>query len=82
VDSDLTTCSIDAGILLSAEIERALRATGYPALRHVEVATHDWIVFLRGRVPSYYLKQLAQAAVLVVPGVREVRNELNVAYAR
>ena len=31
-----------------------------------------------GRVSSYYLKQLAQATALAVPGAHQIRNDLNV----
>jgi osmotically-inducible protein OsmY len=64
---------------LAERVERALRATGYTALRSVEIAAHDGRVVLRGRVPSYHMKQIAQAAVLAVPGAVAVRNDLDVA---
>jgi len=55
-----------------------LRATGYLPLRDLEIFAAEGFVTLRGRVPSYYLKQVAQAAVLALPGVDAVRNELDV----
>jgi osmotically-inducible protein OsmY len=61
---------------LAERVERALRATGYPPLRVVEVSVSGPLTILQGRVPSYYMKQLAQAAAMGVPGVRELRNEL------
>jgi osmotically-inducible protein OsmY len=63
---------------LAERVARALRATGYGPLRDVEVAAHVRIVTLRGRVPSYYLKQVAQTTALPVPGVQQVRNDLEV----
>jgi len=33
---------------------------------------------LKGRVPSYYLKQVAQQTALSVPNVDQVRNDLEV----
>ena len=36
------------------------------------------VVTLRGLVPSYYPKQLAQTAALPLPPGREMRNELPV----
>jgi hypothetical protein len=36
------------------------------------------LVVLRGAVPSYYLKQVAQETALHVPGIRRLRNELKV----
>jgi osmotically-inducible protein OsmY len=64
---------------LAERVERALRATGYGPLRGVEVAVHARYVILGGRVPSYYLKQVAQATALTVSGARHVRNDLDVA---
>ncbi len=64
---------------LAERAERALRATGYPPLRTIELAVHDLRVTLRGRVPSYHMKQMARAGILGIPGVAEVRNEVDVA---
>ncbi|MFO0800905.1 MAG: BON domain-containing protein [Gemmataceae bacterium] len=57
---------------------RELAKSGYTWLARVEVAVAAGRVVLRGDVPSYYLKQLAQVTVLSVPGVPGVRNELRV----
>ena len=37
-------------------------------------------LFLRGQVPSFYLKQLAQEAVIGMNGVRQVVNEIEVVW--
>jgi osmotically-inducible protein OsmY len=63
---------------LAERVERALRATGYGPLRDLEVTVHMQLVILGGRVPSYYLKQVALATTLAVPGVEQVRNDLAV----
>jgi hypothetical protein len=63
---------------LALRIEQALRATGYPPLRNLHVLAAEGIAILRGAVPSYYMKQIAQAAVSGVPGVGDVHNELEV----
>jgi osmotically-inducible protein OsmY len=63
---------------LAERIEHALRASGYGPLRGIEVTVHERLVIFGGRVPSYYLKQLAQAIALAVPGVHQVRNDLDV----
>lgn len=65
---------------LSADVQRELRATGYPALRGVNVVAISAVVLLQGRVPSYHMKQVAQATVMNLPGVREIRNELDVVF--
>jgi osmotically-inducible protein OsmY len=63
---------------LAERVERALRATGYGPLRGIEVTVQARLVILGGRVPSYYLKQVAQTTALGVPGARQVRNDLGV----
>jgi len=63
---------------LAERVKRALRATGYGALRDVEVSVNARIVGLVGRVPSYYLKQIAQATALAVPGSHQIKNGLEV----
>jgi osmotically-inducible protein OsmY len=63
---------------LAERVGRALRATGYGPLRGIEVTVHARLVTLGGRVPSYYLKQVAQTTALAVPGARQVRNDLEV----
>ncbi len=63
---------------LAERVARTLRATGYGPLRDLEVTVHERLVILGGRVPSYYLKQIAQATALAVPGVEQVRNDLEV----
>ena len=63
---------------LAESVERALRATGYGSLRGIEVAGRARLVILKGRVPSYYLKQMAQETALSVPNVDQVRNDLEV----
>jgi osmotically-inducible protein OsmY len=64
---------------LAERVERALCATGYGSLRGVKVTVRARDVILGGRVPSYYLKQVAQTTALTVPGARDVRNDLDVA---
>jgi len=41
----------------------------------------DGILTLRGSVPSFYLKQLLQSALLKVPGVQRVNNQVDVVSA-
>lgn len=61
------------------EIAQAiLRRSSYFELREVSCEFSGGILTLRGRVPSYHLKQLAQASVAEVPGVIEVHNRVEV----
>jgi len=61
----------------SRQVIEALRATGYVPLRDLGVMASQGTGVLCGRVPSYYLKQLAQSALLSVPGIDQVRNEID-----
>jgi osmotically-inducible protein OsmY len=63
---------------LVSQIRQALQSKGHLSLRGLEFLTEDGLLILRGTVPSYYLKQLAQVAVLAVPGVVEMHNEVQV----
>lgn len=55
---------------------QALRQSNIPALRRLVVAGSDSQLVLTGRVPSYYIKQLAQEAVLPHLGGRELVNRV------
>jgi osmotically-inducible protein OsmY len=65
-------------MFLAEQIERALRANGYPALRAIDVSVEGPRVVLKGRVPSYYMKQMAQVVTLAVAGVQELCNQVEV----
>jgi osmotically-inducible protein OsmY len=66
------------GLQLAERVEHSLRATGYGSLCDLSVTVHDRFVILGGKVPSYHLKQIAQATALSVPGVDQLRNDLEV----
>jgi hypothetical protein len=63
---------------LAERVQRALGATGYPPLRAIEIAVCSPLTVLRGRVPTYHLKQVAQAAAMAVAGIGAVRNDVEV----
>jgi hypothetical protein len=63
---------------LESQILRTLTESGHAQLRQVRIAISGTEVALLGRVPTYYLKQLAQSLVLAVEGVESLRNELEV----
>ena len=55
-----------------------LRHSPIPALRRLRVEeTHDAIIVM-GSVSSYYLKQLAQEALMPILGPRQLRNQVSV----
>lgn len=62
----------------SDSLEQALKCSGVPALKQVTVLETEQVVILAGRLPSYYLKQLAQEAVLPHLGQRVLDNRITV----
>ena len=75
-----TDCS---GSLPTYELARAaearLRTTPYLAIQRIACeCDHRGVLFLRGRLPNFYQKQIAQEAVARLPGVSQVINETEV----
>ena len=60
------------------EAEARLRRSGYLALRDVACEARDGVVHLRGHLPTYDLKQVAQSVASGVAGVRRVVNHIEV----
>jgi len=65
-------------MLVRSRAEQALRESPIPALRRLVVAETEAQVVITGRVSSYYLKQLAQEAVLPVLEKRNLLNQVTV----
>ena len=63
---------------LVERVEQALCTTGHGALRTSRSPSTVGSSSLGGRVSSYYLKQVAQAAVLAVAGSHQIRNSVDV----
>jgi osmotically-inducible protein OsmY len=63
---------------LSAAVGKALAQTGHGWLQRIVVVIEGGNVILRGKVPNFYLKQMAQATVMAMPDVEVVQNELHV----
>jgi osmotically-inducible protein OsmY len=61
------------------KVNRVLQETGYAPLRCIQCDVSDGVVELTGSVPSFYIKQLAQTAVLRLEQIRGIRNCLRVA---
>jgi osmotically-inducible protein OsmY len=68
--------SPQAGVVQS--IERRLRESSYYYLRTISAAYEAGVVTLRGRVPTFYLKQTVQALVERIEGVEQVVNLVDV----
>ena len=61
------------------EARQRLQARGYEELRSITCEYHEGMIILRGRLSSFYLKQLAQEAIRTQPGVTIIVNTTNVA---
>jgi osmotically-inducible protein OsmY len=55
-----------------------LRRSPYLPLRGIRCELTDGILTLRGRVPTCFLKQLAQRLAMTVPGIDHVTNRIDV----
>lgn len=62
--------------------EQRLKDCPYQELRDVLCDFHEGVLTLRGRVSSFYLKQMAQTVVARLEGVEECVNRLEVRPAR
>jgi osmotically-inducible protein OsmY len=65
--------------VVQAEVQARLRKSGYHELQLVSCDFHEGVLTLRGRVPSFYLKQVAQEVIRRLDGAEEVNNRLEVA---
>ncbi len=60
------------------EVAKALRENNVRFSRCVTCEYHEGVVILRGIVPSYYLKQIAQTVASKVPAIEQVDNRIEV----
>ncbi len=66
----------NSGVTASAETR--LRSNPYLALKNVQCTYRDGVLTLHGCLPTYYLKQRAQAAVAQIDGVERIDNQIEV----
>lgn len=81
--SDSKTSAVDvvfatADEVLVALVYQALNSSGYPQLRNLQAYCHSGRVTLQGRLPTYFLKQVAQTVIRSVIGVRDIDNDVKV----
>ncbi len=57
---------------------RCLAASPYPTLRDIQCDCRDGRITLRGRVASYYLKQMAQEVVRELYEADRITNQIEV----
>ncbi len=72
-------CRSPSHLLNIAEAaNECLRNSPYRDIRAVVCEYDHGVLLLKGRLPSFYHKQLAQEAVVRVSGVSQVINEIEV----
>jgi hypothetical protein len=59
-------------------VERRLRESSYYYLRSIRCGFEAGVITLRGRVPTFYLKQTVQSIVEKIEGVEQVVNLVEV----
>ena len=80
IASQLTECETgnSSDRQMRAAAATALAASKYGPLRKLDCRVSDGVVEITGSVPSFYLKQLAQAAVLQLYPASVIRNLVRV----
>ena len=63
---------------LRSPADQALQQSPIPALRRLRVEETEEAIILSGSVSTYYLKQLAQEAIMPLRGERQLHNRVNV----
>lgn len=70
------TCDADQRLL--ENVQNVLSQSAYPQLREIRCQCHEGAITLQGRVPSYYLKQVAQQLIRPLPHLARIYNQLEV----
>jgi osmotically-inducible protein OsmY len=63
---------------IEAEAQRRLRGSSSYAMRSVVCEYRDGMLVLKGQLPSYYHKQVAQELVQQIQGVKGIENQIGV----
>jgi len=64
---------------IAQQAEERLRGNSYLALRNISCEYREGVLTLRGRLPSYYLKQIAQNLVAELDSVHTLVNAIDIA---
>jgi hypothetical protein len=59
-----------------ASVEHRLRSSGYSSLRNLKVTKVQNQILLAGKVPTYYLKQVASVLATTAVEGHVIRNEV------
>lgn len=67
---------------VARQAKERLGSTSYHFLRFVDCRFQNGVLTLRGRVPSFYLKQVAQSVLTNIEGVDRIDNRVDVVSPR
>ena len=59
-------------------VGRIYKASHYRAIRELACEFEAGVLIISGRVPNYYLKQLAQTLIRNVDGIGQIVNQVHV----
>jgi osmotically-inducible protein OsmY len=63
---------------IEESVQGRLLGSPYFAIRNIGCVYRDGVLTLRGSLPTYYLKQMAQSVVTETEGVTTVVNQIEV----
>ena len=64
---------------IESEANEVLQNSQYPELKHITCEFAGGVLILRGRVRSYFMKQMAQESLRNFDGVDHISNAIRVA---
>jgi len=70
--------SLSSELTLEDRVRLSFDQLGYPQLNAVRCIAEGDQMLLTGQLHSFYLKQVAQSVAVKIPGVRVVKNEIEV----
>ena len=73
---------VDVSNLPTRIAQQRIKSSKYAEVRSIHCEAHAGILLLRGKVSSYYLKQVAQEVVRSVKGIEAIANRVEVSHPR
>ena len=76
VKSDCVRPNLAESDPVLGELGRKLQSSTFVSIRNLSCESNDGVVILRGCVPTFYIRQVALALVMNVPGVLHVDDHI------
>jgi hypothetical protein len=80
-ETAVVTENVPSGVV-QQRAAQALRHSAYAPLTTLRCEFHDGVLTVRGQLPSFHLKQVAQTVLCDVEGVGMIDNRVDVVDAR